>query len=279
MSNIIDISRDRETDEVTQFTVIGDSGQPSLVKATPENILLYDPDDELPFEDGLYEFLNGDEALILSEDDPELMIAPTGNEYCYILRVNGNTIETTPNQAEEALRGVKRATINSDFDPLVDLYHEIMSKQVRRDVINALRETFDESDRINDTASGWLIDDFYLVDWTASMYTKNDDPEENDVRRRGNGVQETDRSYEFVQLRLNRDTDPVTVSIGGSSYRLSEREMLFLAKVKWLLGRREYHSDMPFWKYADKRASVDWRTGEPETDEDENEPDLDNFSI
>jgi len=110
------------------------------------------------------------------------------------------------------------------------------------------------------------------------MYVEHDEPEEPDVIRTGNKVVEADRSYEFVQLSLTREIEPVEVKIGEELYRLSEREMLFLAKVNWLLDRRHYHPDQPFWKFADKRAAVDWESGEPESDEDE-EPDLTGFSL
>lgn len=279
---IIDISRDKETGDITQFTILDQRGQPTLKKATPENILLYDPADELPFEDGMSGFLSGNEALVLQEDDPVVMVAPTTNDYCYILRVRDNTVETTPKQAERVLRGIKDAAIDGDVEGLIDLYDHIMSTQVRRGVVNALHETFDEAFRINVTGNGWLIDDFYLIDWSASMYAKHDDPEEADKIRGGGGVTETDKSYEFVQLRLNRETEPVEVAIGGETYRLTEREMLFLAKVKWLLNRRDYHPDQPFWMFADKRAAVDWKTGEPEQEEesdDDDEPDLDSFNL
>jgi hypothetical protein len=282
MNKVIDISRNKDTGEIEQFTVITSDGQPSLVKATPENLLLYDPADDLPFENGMHEFLEGNEALVLSESEPELMVAPTGNEYCYILRVNGNTVETTPKQAEDILRGIKDAAIDGEFSDLVELYDEIRSQQVRREVINALHQTFDEPERIEESPSGWLVDDFYLVNWEASMYAKNDDPDEADVKRGGNGVVEMDRSFEFVQLSIRRDIEPVEVRIGGEAYRLTEREMLFLAKINWLLDRRHYHPDTEFWKNADQHAAVDWRSGEPQVEEDDDsddKPDPDSFNL
>jgi hypothetical protein len=282
MTNVIDVSRNKETGDITQFTIISSTGQPELKKATPENLLLYDPADELPFDDGMSGFLSGNEALVLQEDDPTIMVAPTSNDYCYILRVRDNTVETTPNQAERVLSGIRDAVIDGEVEPLIDLYDHIMSTQVRRDVVNALHQTFDEAFRIAQTSNGWLVDDFYLVDWSASMYAKHDDPDEADKIRSGGGVTETDKSYEFVQLQLRRDTEPVEVSIHGETYRLTEREMLFLAKIKWLLNRRHYHPDQPFWMFADKRASVDWKTGEPEQEESEDEddgPDLDSFEL
>jgi hypothetical protein len=276
MANIIDKSYNQETGELQQFTIITDDGQPQLVKANDKNVLLYDPENELPFDDGLYGFLNGDDAILLSQNDPEVIVAPTENEYCYVLRVGGNTIETTPRQAENVLSGVKSAAIDGDIEAIVSVYDDVIANQVRRPVVNKLLGTFEKDDRIQQTGSGWLIDDFYLVDWEASMYTKNDDPDENDVMRSGSGVVETDRSYEFIEVSIPREIDPIEVGIGGETFRLTEREMLFLSKVKWLLNRREHHADIPFWKWTDKRASVDWRTGEPEDDD---EPDLDSFEL
>ena len=278
MTEVLDISRDAETGEMTQFTVLDQTGQPQLVKATAENILLYDPEDSLPFDDGLYGFLSGDKALVLS-DDPEIIIAPTNNQYCYVLRVRGNTVETTPKQAEDVLKGVKEAVIDEDISRLDATFDEIMSNQVRRSVIGALLDTFEDSDRIDITSRGWMIDDFYLVNWEANMYLRHNNPDTPDKMRSGSGVEETDRSYEFVQLRIGREIEPITIAINGDKYRLTEREMLFLAKVKWLLNRREYHPDKPFWIFNDRQgASVDPKTGEP-TKEDAEEPDLDKFSI
>jgi len=283
MARIIDKSYNRDTGELEQFTIIRDSGEPDLVKATPENVLLFDPEDELPFEDGLHEFLSGQHALVLSDENPEVIVAPTNNDYCYILRVNGSTVETTPNQAERILSGIKEApTGNKAVDSIVRLYEDIMENQVRRGVVNALIQTFDKSDRVSKVARGWMIDDFYLVNWEASMYVKHDDPDEADYKRGGGGVTEVDKSHEFVNLTHSRDVNPIRVTIGNDSYRLTEREMLFLTKVKWLLNRREYHSDMQFWKWTDKRASVNHITGEPEPDESDDgsdEPDKDVFNI
>lgn len=274
MSEVIDISRDAETGEITQFTLIRDDGQPDLVKATPENLLLHDPADELPFEDGMYKFLDGEQALVLSKEDPLVMVAPTNNEYCYILRVRDRTVETTPGQAERVLWAIKDAVIERDISGLVSLHDDIVATQVRRRVVNELMSTFEEADRLSKTERGWLVDEFYLVNWEASLYTRHNDPDQGDYLRGGaSGVRRTDTSYEFVQLSLRRDITPIEVTIGGNTVRLSEREMLFLSKVKWLLNRREQHPDMPFWKFVDQYSTVDYKTGEPESDKENDESD------
>ena len=277
MSTVIDVSTNRDTGEIEQFTIINEQGQPELMKATATNMLLYDPMDELPFDGGLGSFLSGDEAILLSEE-PKLIVSSTSSRNCFIIHYDGNTVETTPAMSESVLRGVKEAAVDEDIGALIDVYDEVMSTQVRRDVINALLDTFDETFRIEKTPSGWVVDEFFVVDWTASMYAKTDDPDSADVVRSGSSVVEADRSFEFVQLRLNREIEPVTVSINGESFRLSEREMLFLGKVNWLLDRRHYHPDDEFWMNVDQYTAVDWETGEP-VEQDEDEPDLSKFSL
>jgi len=277
MSTVIDVSTNRDTGEIEQFTIINEQGQPELMKATATNMLLYDPMDELPFDGGLGSFLSGDEAILLSEE-PKLIVSSTSSRNCFIIHYDGNTVETTPAMSESVLRGVKEAAVDEDIGALIDVYDEVMSTQVRRDVINALLDTFDETFRIEKTPSGWVVDEFFIVDWTASMYAKTDDPDSADVVRSGSGVVEADRSFEFVQLYLNREIEPVTVSINGESFRLSEREMLFLGKVNWLLDRRHYHPDDEFWMNVEQYTAVDWETGEP-VEQDEDEPDLSKFSL
>ena len=273
---IADKSYNNETGELEQFLVFWSGGEPELKTASVENILLFDPEDELPFDGGMYEFLNGETALILSED-PEVIVAPTKNEYAFMIRVRGNVVETTAQQAEQVLQGVLDVSNGDEPNDIIALYHTIMDEQVRQDLVSSLYGTFDEADRIKKMSNGWLIDDFYLVDWTASVYTKDDDPQEDDYIRQGSSVKK-DGSYEFVKLSINRvarDIDPVSVRISDDTYQLSEREMLFLAKVKWLLSRRHYHPDQPFWMTADQHASVDPETGKPISDE----PSTDTFNL
>lgn len=268
MPEVLDVSRDNETDEITQFLILGDNGQPSTKVASPENLLLYDPADELPFDGGMYDFMSGESALRLSD---EVTVGQSGDEYSYVLSVRQNVVETTPAQADKLLQGVYDAVANNDLSGLKELHAEIIKNQVRRNIVNILAQTFEEKHRIEIVANGWLVDDFYLVDWNAKMYTKDDDPEEDDYIRdssSSSGVSK-DTSYEFVRLRHSvSSSDTMEVEIGGTIYMLSEREMLFLSKIKWLLHRRHYHPDEPFWDFAEKWATVE-----------EKEPNLDVFDI
>jgi hypothetical protein len=271
MTDILDKSYDNDTGEITQFLVM-DGAEPVTKKATPENLLLYDPEDELPFDGGMKQFLSGDGALKLSAD---VLVAQSGNEYSYLLSVNDSVVETTPNQAEEFLQSLYDSISSDSMQPLRAFHAKVIKNQVRRNIVNVLKQTFEQSNRIEITASGWLVDNFYLVDWNAKMYTANDDRDEDDYVRSG-GTVKKDKSYEFVRLRHDIGSfDPIEISFDGSSYTLTEREMLFLSKVKWLLHRRHYHPDKPFWQFADRWADVSVEDGTP----DNSEPNLDVFDI
>lgn len=271
--NVIDVSRDSSTGDITQFTVVTDGGIPRPVKGTKSNFLLYDPEDDLPFEGGMWSLFEDGKALRLGSS-PDVLVAQTNNKYCYVLRVRDSVVETTAKQSGRALSAIKDALVSESIEPVLKLHQDILKEQVRHNVMKALKETFDGCERISITSKGWLIDGFYLVDWSASMYTRNDERDSSDVRRSGSNVVETDRSHEFIEGTINRDVSKISVGIAGETYVLSEREMLFLTKVEWLLNRREHHPDKPFWKWNDKRATVDAETGEPEeTEESEREDD------
>lgn len=254
---ILDRNRDQESGEILSFLVM-EGGEPVPKKATAENILLY--------EHGLKEFLSGHHAVIVSDNNPEVIIAPTGNDMAYLLRVNGSTVETTPSQAADVLEALKDAVEATNsmerddaIDAIVSVYDTIISTQVRRWLTRALKTTFDDTERqrIEEHDRGWLIDGFYLVDWNANLYTIDDDPDEGDYEVGGGGARQVDKSYEFLRLTPNHSPEPQEVKVNGNSYRVSEREMLFLSKVRFILDRRYYHPDTPFWKYNDKLAGLD----------------------
>lgn len=268
MTEVMDISRD-DDGEITQFLIFNE-GQPETKRGTPENLLLFDPEDKMPFENGLYEFLSGDSALRLSKDPP-IIVQQAGNEYSYILRYDDNMVETTPSQAEELLESMYAAIAEGKFSQLEAFVERVLRSQVRRHVVNPLVHTFREQRRIELVPNGWLVDDFILVDWDAKMYAANDDPDEGDYVRSGSDAVQKDTTYEFVQLDKNFTPDgEQSVTIDSTEYTLTEREMLFFAKVKWLLNRREYHPDNPFWSYVDRWTGVE---------NDAEEPNLDKFSL
>jgi hypothetical protein len=248
---IIDKNRDSVTGELQSFLIIWEDGEPEMKNATPENYLLYIEE--------LYEFINGNNAVVLKEESPEIIVSPTGEEYSYFLSVDGHAVESMPAQSEDVLQGVMDVIQDEDYSRITRIHEKIVKTQVRHGLINSLYSTFSESERRRTeiVSNGWLIDGFYLVDWSAGLYTSNDESDEDNYERQGGGVVKTDKSYEMVMLSHRGDTlEKQCVAIGGEEYTLTERELFFLSKVKWILHRTEFHSDIPFWLHIDSKNNA-----------------------
>lgn len=242
---VVDENRDASTGELQSFLIIWENGEPEIKNATPENYLL--------FIEELYEFLNGSNAVILKEDDPEIIVAPTGEAYSYFISVDGSTVESTPSMSEDVLQGVMDVIEHGRYDKIKNVHWNIAKTQVRQSIINASYHTFDAEDkkRISRVSNGWLIDGFYLIDWNANLYAKDDDETET-YERKGSNAVSSDKSYELVMLSQRGDVPDVQeMTVRGETYTFTEREMLFLAKVTWILHRTEYHPDIPFWLHVD----------------------------
>lgn len=236
--------------EVESYILIFDDGRrPESYKANAKNRLL--------FEEGMYDFIEGQEVRKLN-DNPEVIIG--SSEETYLLSVEGSIIETTPSQASDFLEGVLQSRQENSTEKLQQLHSEILSDQVRRRYMGHLVAIFDES-RIEQTSNGWLIDGFILVTWEASVYLK-DDTNDSYVRQGGQAVK-VDKSKQFVKVHVPLPEEPDTITINGTEITLTEREMLFLRRVEWLLHRRDYHPDTAFWNFAERWMPTTEESNEP----------------
>lgn len=242
-----DVNRADDNEVLSMLVEEPPGHPPHFIDGSDENVLLY--------LHGLKEFLNGQEGALLSED-PHISVKPSVSESVYHITVGDRAVESMPNQSDDVLRAMKDAIENRELQPIVDIYKEIINNQVRRDVITDLIEILDilPKGRLQATASGWLIDSYYLVDWTASVYVIEDDRDGPDYTRSGDTVEVTDKSKEFVELQASYSPTRMSVKRpDGETLVLGEREMMFLSKVKWLLERTKYHQDEPFWRWNENR--------------------------
>lgn len=213
---------------------------PKLIDGSIENTLLYIHN--------MGRFLDGDEGALLSRD-PHVSIKPTDTESVYKITMGERTVENTPGEAGKVLQALRSAKEDRDLHPLQELYKKIIDKQVRRDVMNDILEVLPSLDtnRVEVTEDGWLVDGFYVLDWEAGVYVDNDT--EETYMRGGGGVTTVDKSKEFVDLRQSQDNERKAIKLGGETILLGEQEMLFLKKARWLMQRTTYHPDESFWRY------------------------------
>lgn len=240
---------DKNTDKdgnLESFLIVWEDGEPELKNGSVVN--------ELLFIDELYSFIGGETGVILNQD-PFVAVQPTEQERTYLVTVNDTTITSYPDTSSRLLEGVKEVIDGEGLDSILLLHEELMQSQVRRGFINSLLETFtlEEQERIDLYSNGWLIDGMYLVNWDAELYQYNDSEEHYEVGI--NGTVSVDTRHELVGVDTHESiSDDVEIIVNDVSYNLTEKECKFLTKVKWLLGREEHHSDIPFWVNADKES-------------------------
>lgn len=224
--------------EIESFLVL-ENGETTLKTATVENKLLY--------LEGMYEFLQQGATLALDDD-----IFVERRDDGYIMSVDGDIVHVPPRMHDDLLQLIYEVSNGKDkITELRELHTDVIGKQVRRDVINKLVHVFEEKkyDIVREV-NGWLVEDMYLVDWNANIYYANENLDEGDYIRSGDGVVKTDTSKEAIGLR-SPELETQSFTIGGEEIMLSAKELEFLSKVMWLLGRRKYHPDMDYWNYMD----------------------------
>jgi hypothetical protein len=220
---------------------------PHFINGSNENILLYLHE--------MKEFLEGEHGAVLSQD-PYVSVERSPMDSVYVITVGDTSVETMPNQSDDVLEALKECVEKEKLDPITEVYREVLNNQVRRDVIKNVVEVVDTipDGRIRITPDGVLVDGYYVVDWTASIYVIEDDKNEPDYTRSGNKVEVTDKSKEFVSLTTRKKPKEMSITTpSGKKILLGEREMMFLSKVKWLIERTEYHQDEPFWRWNENR--------------------------
>lgn len=165
----------------------------------------------------------------------------------YLITVDGDERVVPSDYESDVLAAIR----NEDGERLGELHAQIVSTQVRRDVVGEFiqrysgpsigdfSEVADQYDqRVEETRSGWVIDDTFIVQWDADNYLVNN------VQihvRNGDRTVAADESKQARELSFEAVDGPVSVEAPtGNVYELDEREQRFLASVEALLAPQKY---------------------------------------
>ena len=238
--------------ELGNMFLVRVDGTTQQVASTPKNELLY--------KHGLYSLLHAGadaERVVLSDEDDDVYaaVAPTANDSVYNIWFgdpDDHPLQNPPSKANEVLAGVRDALEDpADYSTLKDAYEWVRDNQVRRDIMEKLLPLFPRASVIPNE-EGWVVEGMFLVTWDARVFIAGSDLDEGSYRVAG-GVTKTDEKREFLSLTPEKDPEETIengdniVVIGGEEYELGELELMFLAKVKWLLHYDENLDDEAFW--------------------------------
>lgn len=242
--------------------------RPKIVRDTPENRAQLEEGSFEQQRKSLYEFLQGaprDDLLSLTETDPMVSIAPTSDTNVYRLRVGGpenHVVYTPTTHANDVLKGVIQMFDSGHAERLTDIYHDVLAKQVRRDMVRKFVEWGIIPEQcITETPDGWVlqpIDQFgepdvvkFIVTYEAEnyLYTHNWDAVSHTPRGRENDTAGQFRALEFGDIDPICETvfEPVRkdgrVEMEEKEYQFTERETKFFFTVQWMLDWVENFDD------------------------------------
>jgi len=166
----------------------------------------------------------------------------------YTITVDGDERIVPSDYEGDTLAAVR----TEDGERLAELHAQIVSTQVRRDVVGEYLERYvisennaleamnvgDNAPRVEVTREGWVIDDTFLVQWDGDNYLVNDIQVHV---RDGNRTVAADESKQAREFSFEAIDGPASVEApDGDVYELDEREQRFLASVEALLTPHTY---------------------------------------
>jgi hypothetical protein len=211
-------------DDPDVYLVEYPDGEQVYEPATPTNIAL--------FEDDLYVHVQGYTDLGHVDGAHVELDADIENRD-YEVTVDGQSIPIPDDQVKQVIRAFQTGSPGSH---LLDLYDSILDGQVRRNTIEQFESRF-PSDRIQQTAKGWIVDDTYLVTYEAENYVTTVDTV---YERKSDDMVEVDGSKPGVDLTLNIDGETTVPTPDGETVTVDEKEQRFLATVECLLFPEDY---------------------------------------
>lgn len=250
--SLVDPSQNNE-----QEGVIGeDERRYTILDETPDNYLILWEDDEtemvkknptnqLLYEEGLWEFLEGGEERIkILSNDPYVAIAPTSESDIYNIWFNtpNNPVLTDGSRSEEVLEALLECLQEDNVRPLEKEYMRVFNRQASSHVLNKLLANFPNTEA---TEYGWRIEDTFLVTWEGEIYRNHEEIDKTTFVRDGNQVTLASESHQLLDLDMSVYLDE-TINVEGMG-SFGEGEIEFLATVMWLLKRREYFDDETYW--------------------------------
>jgi hypothetical protein len=215
-------------DNPTNWLVLTPEGTETKSKDSKLNQLLYGHD--------LFGLIDrGDEIWQKSgvEDEPSVTVIPDEDALCYTIQLDsGPDLTLGANHKTELIDALAEVYDRDDgsIKPILDLYDRIREDMIRDFVLTPFAKAF--SDKVEERDDGWLIYDHLLLTLEGDFFHPNTDSKQ----RSGSSVipaGSNNRAYSGVNIGNPEQSMAREITVDGESYRLTTKEVTFLAKAIW----------------------------------------------
>jgi hypothetical protein len=211
----------------TAYLILTDDGSTeSRSKASDLNRLIYDHNLH-----GL--LVEGDEVWTKTDDEGQTVTVVPGDEPdTYTLRIEGQSqLFLGEHQKTDLIDGLAEV-YEEDSDgvqPLLDLHDRIRSNMMRKELLSHFISAI--GDKVAEREDGWMINGHLLLDYEGEFHH----PSTDSRKRSGQSVIGTTTATSAYGLSIDAPTDEIqrSFSVGGTKYRLTDREVKFIAKTVW----------------------------------------------
>lgn len=168
-----------------------------------------------------------------AEGEPKVTVIPDEGAKCYTLKV-GDAPDLTLGEHRktdlvDAMAEIYEKCNNESVAPLVNLYDNIRENMVRQDVLDPFLDAF--SDKVVCREDGWFINGHLLLTFEGEFHHPSTESRERDgqqVITQGSATSAYNVSISSPENQMKRE-----VTVNGETYRLTDAEVEFLAKVSW----------------------------------------------
>jgi hypothetical protein len=218
-----------EENLTNQLVMTADGSTETKTKSSSLNQLLYGH--------GLFGLLDrGDEIWMNNgaEDEPKVTIIP-GDDECYTLRIADGPDLTLgahyKTDLVEAMQSMYEENDGESVAPLLELYESIRSNMIRDEILAPFLNVF--NDKVAEKESGWFINGHLLLTYEGKFFHPTTDSKE----RSGSTVIANGSNVEAYSVNIRNPEEHMSRSItrDGEEYRLTDKEMRFLAKASWAI--------------------------------------------
>jgi hypothetical protein len=212
----------------SNWLIATESGTTTKTKSSDLNQLLYGHDLFGLIEDGTQIWQNSG-----AEGEPSVTLIPGEEAKKYTIEISEAPKLTLGKHHKtdliDALAAVYEEHDGNSVQPILDLYDSIREDMIREDVLRPFADAL--SDKVVVRDDGWFINGHLLLTLEGDMFH----PDTKSHKRSGSQCIPLGSKEDAYSVNIDNPSQSMSrsVSVDGEEYRLTTKEMHFIAKAMW----------------------------------------------